>query len=181
MIHQGPCGKMPRIDESAYIHPSAVIIGNVHIGKDVFIGPNASLRADERGSEIIIGDGSNIQDNVVMHCLENTSAVIGRCNSFAHNAIVHGPCRTGEACFVGFGSILFDCTLGRECVVMHQCFVENINCNDQSLIQSGTIIRSDADEHKVHPLDEESVNFSEKVLRVNQDLVKRYKKIQPTQ
>jgi carbonic anhydrase/acetyltransferase-like protein (isoleucine patch superfamily) len=64
----------PFISPSAYIHPSAVIIGNVRIGRNVFIGPNAVIRADEADGEniiapVIIEDDVNIQDNAVIHAL----------------------------------------------------------------------------------------------------------------
>ena len=58
-------GYIPNIHNSSYIHPSADIIGNVIIGKEVYIGPNASLRGDF--GKIIVEDGCNIQENCTIH------------------------------------------------------------------------------------------------------------------
>lgn len=59
----------PSVEPSAFIHPFAIVIGNCHIGKWVAMSPTAVCRADE-GTPISIGDGSNIQDGVVLHALE---------------------------------------------------------------------------------------------------------------
>ncbi len=58
--------KAPSIDDTAYIHPQAIVIGDVTIGKRVMVSPFVSIRADE-GSPIHIGDDSNVQDGVIMH------------------------------------------------------------------------------------------------------------------
>ena len=72
MIRKNPNGDYPDIDDTAYIDPSAVIIGKVKMGKNVFVGPFAVLRADEPNSSIIIEDNCNIQDRVVLHSLEDS-------------------------------------------------------------------------------------------------------------
>ncbi len=61
MLLKNPAGGMPRVSDTAYVSESAVIIGNVIIGEQVFIAPHASIRADEPGSQIIIGNGCNIR------------------------------------------------------------------------------------------------------------------------
>ena len=58
-------GKRPKIGTTSYVHPSAVIIGDVVIGEQCWIGPNVTVRADV--NQIRIADGSNLQDNVVVH------------------------------------------------------------------------------------------------------------------
>ncbi|WP_305064216.1 hypothetical protein [Methanococcoides sp.] len=58
--------KAPSIDDTAYIHPQAIVIGDVTIGKRVMVSPFVSIRADE-GSPIHIDDDSNVQDGVIMH------------------------------------------------------------------------------------------------------------------
>ena len=58
-------GKRPTIAHSAYIHPTAVIIGDVTIGEKCWIGPNATIRGDDHS--IRIEDGSDVQDNCVIH------------------------------------------------------------------------------------------------------------------
>lgn len=172
---------MPVIHESAYVHPSAVVIGKVTIGKNVFVGPNASLRADEQDSMVVIADDSNIQDNVVMHCLEYSSVIVGRRNTLAHNVILHGPCRMGDDCFIGFGSTVFQCDLGDNVIIKHHCCVENITIPPNKLVISGTIIDGDDHSHRIQDIDKPSIDFASNVVRVNLELVNKYKNIDMNQ
>ena len=114
MFRWNPEGDYPQIDDSAYIDSTAVIIGKVDIGKNVFIGPGAVVRADELGSSITIKDNCNIQDRVIIHALENTSVLIEENTSLVHGCIVHGPCKIGKNCFIGFGSVVFNAEVGSE-------------------------------------------------------------------
>lgn len=58
-------GLTPVVPEESYVHPTAVLIGDVILGQGVYVGPNASLRGDF--GRIVVKDGANIQDNCVMH------------------------------------------------------------------------------------------------------------------
>ncbi len=113
MINRNPQGDYPQIDRSAFIHPTAIIIGNVKIGKKVFVGPGAVIRADEPKSSIFIGDNCNVQDRVVVHALQNSSVYVDDNTSLSHGCIVHGPCKIGKNCFIGFGSVIFNAELGQ--------------------------------------------------------------------
>ncbi|MCZ7362197.1 MAG: hypothetical protein O8C58_02485 [Candidatus Methanoperedens sp.] len=77
MLLKNPALESPNISPSAYVSESAVITGNVIIGERAFLALHSSIRADEPGSQVIIGNGCNIQDNVIIHTLTNTKAVIG--------------------------------------------------------------------------------------------------------
>jgi hypothetical protein len=107
MLYRNHAGDKPKVEASATIHPSAVVIGNVHIGEKVFVGPNAVIRADEPCPEgkveaIVIEAEVNIQDGVIIHALGGSPVRIGKGSSLAHGAVVHGPCKVGENCFIGF-------------------------------------------------------------------------------
>lgn len=104
MIRKNPDGKFPSINKTAYIDSTAVIIGDVKIGKNVFVGPGAVIRADEPNSSITVKDNCNIQDRVIIHALENSSVSIDKSTSLAHGCIIHGPCKIGKNCFIGSGS-----------------------------------------------------------------------------
>ncbi|MDP2766481.1 MAG: carbonate dehydratase, partial [Candidatus Methanoperedens sp.] len=117
MLLENPARESPRISASAYVCESAVITGNVIIGEQVFIAPHASVRADEPGSMVIIGNGCNIQDNVIIHALAHTKAILGDYTSLSHGCIVHGPIEVGKNCFIGFGAVVFDCSIGDSCFV----------------------------------------------------------------
>jgi carbonic anhydrase/acetyltransferase-like protein (isoleucine patch superfamily) len=66
---QNPDGQFPKISSKAWIFEIALIIGNVTIEENVFIAPNAVIRADESGSSIVIQSRCNVQDNVLIHSL----------------------------------------------------------------------------------------------------------------
>ena len=79
---------MPEISRSAWIFKTAVMVGNVVIGDNVFVDPNAVIMADEPGSSIVIGSNCNVQDNVVIHVLPDSEVAIGNGTSLAHGCIL---------------------------------------------------------------------------------------------
>lgn len=99
-------GIWPQIDPSAYVHPSAVIIGRVTIGKEASIWPNTVIRGDD--GEIVIGARSSIQDGTVIHTtIDLSRTVIGDCVTVGHRVVLHG-CIVPAHCIIGMGSILLD-------------------------------------------------------------------------
>ena len=107
--------KYPKIHPSAYIAPGAVVLGDVTVGEDVGIWYNAVVRGD-RGP-IVIGRGSNIQDNVTVHLDDPYPVTIGENVTIGHGAIVHG-CTIGDNTLVGMGAILMNGTrIGKNCIV----------------------------------------------------------------
>lgn len=103
-------GARPRIGQGSFIHPEAVVIGNVHIGRNCFIGANCTLRGDY--GRIVLGDGSNIQDNSVVHMDLEAVAEIGQNVLIGHSCIIHGPCIIEDGCTVGMMSIVsMGCTM----------------------------------------------------------------------
>lgn len=95
-------GKAPQIHESAFIAPTATIIGNVTIGKGSNIWFGAVLRGD--WGTIKIGKNTSIQENVTIHNEDGTSVIIGDDCIIGHHAMIHGPCVIGNGCVVGIGS-----------------------------------------------------------------------------
>jgi phenylacetic acid degradation protein len=94
----------PQISRDSYIHPEAVIIGNVKIEGECFIGPGAVMRADF--GSIRIQDGTSIQDNVVIHSDGNAPGVlVERDVIVGHSAILHDA-HIKPACMIGMGAIL---------------------------------------------------------------------------
>ncbi len=165
-------GDLPRVASDAFVHPSAVLIGAVLVEAGVFIAPQAVLRADEPGPDgrvvpIRIGRYANIQDGVVIHALGGSGVEIGPRSSIAHGAVVHGPCKIGENCFIGFRSVVFDATLGPHVIVMHQALVEGVIIPDGLVVPSMTAVRTDQDVHRLNPARPEQLAFAAKVAQVN--------------
>lgn len=98
-------GHRPQIGSTTFVHPEATIIGQVIIGEGCYIGPGARLRGD--WGAVIIGDGSNIQENCVIHMKPGAVVRLGPRSHIGHGAILHGP-RLGEHVVVGMGAIIMD-------------------------------------------------------------------------
>ena len=120
MIYQFK-GFRPIIDESAFIHPQAAITGNVTIGKDVYIGPGAAIRADF--GEIIIEDGCNVQENCTIHMFPGVTVKLHRNAHVGHGAIIHGATLM-ENCLIGMNAVIMDnVIIGKESIIGALSFV----------------------------------------------------------
>jgi len=164
----------PKISKTAYLCDSAVITGNVIIGGHVFVAPNASVRADEPGSAIIINDGCNIQDNVIVHALTNTKVTIGDHTSLSHGCIVHGPAKIGMNCFIGFGSVVFGCNLGDNCFVSHRALVKNVNIDSKRAVPDGAVLVKQEEAEVLDNITVENSDFMRNVVSTNLILVEKY-------
>lgn len=108
-------GFIPVVHESSFVHPQAVVTGNVIIGAHVYIGPGAAIRGD--WGEIWIGDGCNVQENCTIHMFPGKSVVLEDSAHIGHGAIIHGA-RIGKNCLVGMNTVIMDeVVLGDECIV----------------------------------------------------------------
>jgi carbonic anhydrase/acetyltransferase-like protein (isoleucine patch superfamily) len=96
-------GKRPKVHPDAYIAPTAVLIGDVEVEAGASVWFGAVLRADE--AQISIGEGSNVQDNVVIHCAENLPTLIARNATIGHSAQLEG-CVVEEGALVGMGATM---------------------------------------------------------------------------
>ena len=98
-------GAVPVVDPTAFVHESAVLIGDVIVGPGCYIGPHASLRGDF--GRIIVGEGSNVQDNCVIHAFPGVDAVLKPAAHIGHCVTLHG-CTIGSYALIGIGSIVLD-------------------------------------------------------------------------
>ncbi len=115
-------GLVPVIDPSAYVHPSAVLIGDVIVGPGCYVGPCASLRGDF--GRLILGRGANVQDTCVMHGFPGTDTVIEEDGHIGHGAVLHG-CRIGRNALVGMNAVIMDnAVLGESSIVAACAFVK---------------------------------------------------------
>tara|TARA_B100001063_G_scaffold58264_1_gene52503 strand:- start:28 stop:621 length:594 start_codon:yes stop_codon:yes gene_type:complete len=115
-------GYKPVIDPSSFVHKEATIIGNVIIGKKVYIGPGASIRGD--WGKITIKDGCNVQDNCTIHIFPGKDVILEENAHIGHGAIVHGA-NIGKNTLVGMNSVIMDdCNIGDECIIGALCFIK---------------------------------------------------------
>lgn len=96
-------GKAPQIGEGTYIHPSAVLIGDVTVGTGCLIAPGAALRGDF--GKIIVGNGSNVQENAVCHATPLQPVDIGDNVIIAHGALLHDA-TIKQGAVIGMGAII---------------------------------------------------------------------------
>ena len=96
-------GKRPKVHPDAYIAPTAVLIGDVQVGAHASIWFGAVLRGDE--ATITIGEGANIQDNVVVHCAKDLPTVVQPNASVGHSALLEG-CVVEDGALVGMGATM---------------------------------------------------------------------------
>ena len=97
--------KTPAIDPSAFIARGAVVLGDVRLGKDASVWYGAVLRGDT--DRITVGDGTNLQDLVVVHADEGVPCAIGSRVTVGHRAILHG-CTVEDDCLIGMGAIVLN-------------------------------------------------------------------------
>lgn len=112
---------MPVVHPSSYIHPQAAVIGNVIIGKNVYVGPGAAIRGDWGG--IVIEDGCNVQENCTIHMFPGVTITLQEGAHIGHGAIVHGA-NVGKNVLVGMNAVLMDeVVIGDECIIGALAFV----------------------------------------------------------
>ena len=181
-VGANPAGHVPKVDDDAFVHPSAQVIGNVRIGQHVFVGPVAVIRADEPGTKgqvrpIVIKPRSNIQDGVILHALGGSAISIESGTSIAHGAVVHGPCKCGANCFVGFGAVVFNSTLGDGVYVGAGAVVQNVRLRASALVPPGSVIVSQEAADRLKQVGKRDRQFVQKVARTNVQLAKDYSRL----
>jgi phenylacetic acid degradation protein len=121
-----PCyeidGIAPVVDPSAYVHPTAILIGDVIIGARCYVGPGASLRGDF--GRIVLEEGSNVQDTCVMHGFPGTDTRIEVDGHIGHGAVLHG-CIVQRNAMVGMNAVVMDeAVVGESSIVAACAFVK---------------------------------------------------------
>lgn len=115
-------GIRPVVHPTAYVHPTAVLIGDVIVGPRCYVGPLASLRGDF--GRLILEEGANVQDTCVMHGFPEDDTVVEADGHIGHGAVLHG-CRVGRNAMVGMNAVVMDKALvGAESIVGAAAFVK---------------------------------------------------------
>jgi len=96
---------IPVVHESSFVHPQAVVTGNVIIGRDCYIGPGAALRGD--WGQIIIEAGCNVQENCTIHMFPGVTVLLKEGSHIGHGAVIHGA-TIGKNCLVGMNAVIMD-------------------------------------------------------------------------
>jgi phenylacetic acid degradation protein len=115
-------GLRPVVHPTAFVHPSAVLIGDVIVGPRCYVGPLASMRGDF--GRLILEEGANLQDSCVMHGFPGADTVVEQDGHIGHGAVLHG-CRVGRNAMVGMNAVVMDeAVIGAESIVGAMSFVK---------------------------------------------------------
>jgi len=115
-------GIRPVVHPTAYVHPTAVLIGDVIVGPRCYVGPLASLRGDF--GRLVLEEGANVQDTCVMHGFPEDDTVVEADGHIGHGAVLHG-CRVGRNAMVGMNAVVMDkAVVGAASIVGATAFVK---------------------------------------------------------
>ncbi len=117
-------GVTPVCDPSSFLHPTAVLIGDVVVGPGCYVGPGASLRGDF--GRVWVEGNSSVQDNCTLHTSSESDCIVGLGSTIGHGAVLHG-CRLGRNVLVGMNSVVLD----------------DAEIGDESLIAALSLVKSD--------------------------------------
>jgi carbon dioxide concentrating mechanism protein CcmM len=142
----------------------------------VFVAPGTSIRADE-GNPFYVGEGSHVQDGVVIHGLEQGRVVgddqqqysvwIGKNSSITHMALIHGPAYVGDNCFIGFRSTLFNARVGHGCIVMMHVLIQDVEIPPGRYVPSGSIITTQQQADRLPEVQAVDANFAHHVVGIH--------------
>jgi phenylacetic acid degradation protein len=129
-------GVTPVVHPTAFVHPDAVLIGDVLVGAGCYVGPLASLRGDM--GRVEVRAGSNIQDACVLHCFPGRTVVVEEDGHIGHAAVLHG-CHVGPNALIGIGAILMDgVRIGAQAIVGAHTFVASDQVIPERWLATGT-------------------------------------------
>jgi len=106
---------IPSIPDSAYFAAEATVIGKVTLGENVSVWPGVVMRGDN--DSITIGNGSNVQDNAVLHTDPGFPLLVGENVTIGHQAVLHG-CTIGDGSLIGIQAVVMNgAIVGKDCLV----------------------------------------------------------------
>ena len=136
-------------NDDFWIAPDATVIGDVQMAKDSSIWFHCTIRGDNE--PIILGEGTNIQDNSVIHTDPGFGCTIGKFVTVGHLAMLHG-CEIGDGSLIGIGSVILNgAKIGKNCIIGAKALItENKVIPDNSLVigSPGKVIREVTEEEK---------------------------------
>ncbi|MGH1539122.1 MAG: DapH/DapD/GlmU-related protein [Arenicella sp.] len=124
-------GITPVVEKGAYVHPEAILIGDVFVLQGAFVAPLATMRGDF--GRLILGVGANLQEHCCMHGFPETDTIVEENGHIGHGSILHG-CVIGENTLIGMNSTILD----------NAVIGNNVIIGANSLVTAGTEIESDS-------------------------------------
>lgn len=158
-------GIVPVVDPTAYVHPAAVLIGDVIVGPGCYVGPCAVMRGDF--GRLILETGANLQDTCVMHGFPGTDTVVEEDGHIGHGAVLHG-CRIGRNAMVGMNAVVMDnAVVGESSIVAACAFVKAGVVVPPRSLMAGTPAKL------IRALSDDEIGWKTDGTRIYQDLARR--------
>lgn len=127
--------RVPCIGEGAFVFESATVVGDVFLGKNVYVGPGAVVRGDY--GKVVIGDRTSIEENVVIHARPGEQTIIGNDVTLGHGCVIHN-CTIDDLAVIGMGSVVSDYAhIGRWSVVAEGAVVRTKGVVDPETVVAG--------------------------------------------
>ena len=124
-----------------------------------------------------IGPGSNIQDGVIIHALQGTSAIVGAGCSLAHGCTVHGPCTISDGCFIGFRAVVFRSDLGEGVMVSAGAVVQDVTVPAGLHVPPGAAITTQEQADGLRPVTDDERSLLDAICAENQELLAGYRRM----
>lgn len=158
-------GIVPVVDPGAFVHPSAVLIGDVIVGPHAYIGPCASLRGDF--GRIVVEEGANVQDHCMLHGFPGKDTVVGPEVTVGHGAILHG-CVVRRGALIGMNCVVNDnAEVGEHAVIAALAFVKAEDRIPARVLAAGIPAKVK------RPLSDEEIRWKDDNMRLYQKLAVR--------
>ncbi|MGR3812893.1 MAG: gamma carbonic anhydrase family protein [Cognatishimia activa] len=158
-------GVSPQIDEDSWIAPDANVIGKIVIQEGASVWFGATLRGDNE--EIVIGKGSNVQENTIMHTDMGYPLTVGEGCTIGHKALLHG-CTIGDNTLIGMGAVILNgAKIGKNCLIGANALItENKVIPDGTLVMGspGKVVR-ELDEQGIQGLRASALNYRQNMRR----------------
>ena len=158
-------GVVPVVHPEAFVHPEAVLIGDVHVGAGAYVGPLASMRGDF--GRIELGAGANLQDSCVMHSFPGAGCTVEPEGHIGHGAVLHG-CTVRSGAMVGMNAVVMDgADIGGRALVAANAFVP------AGLVVPADHLAAGNPAKVIKELDADALAWKANGIRVYQELARR--------
>ena len=158
-------GVVPVVHPEAFVHPEAVLIGDVHVGAGAYVGPHASMRGDF--GRIELGAGANLQDSCVMHSFPGAGCTVEPEGHIGHGAVLHG-CTVRSGAMVGMNAVVMDgADVGSRALVAANAFIP------AGLVVPADHLAAGNPGKVVKELDADALAWKANGIRVYQELARR--------
>lgn len=165
-----PCyefmGVRPVVDATAFVHPTASLVGDVIVGPGCLVGPGASLRGDI--GQLILKGGCNVQDNCTLHCFPGKNVVVEENGHIGHGAVLHS-CTIRRNAMVGMLAVVMD-----DAVIGEEAFVAALTFVKAGMIVEPRTLVAGIPSKVIRRLSDDEVKWKTQGTEIYQELARNY-------